>query len=1275
MKWLLRLGLVVVLLAVLAIGALGWLVNTEAGLRAAVGAAQRGLGGRLVITEPQGSLDGTMRIASAVYTADGTTIEVSGIEVATHLAAVLERRLVLERIDVARVVVHQQPAKESTAQARPALPQSLELPVDIRVDNARIRLIEVVGAATTTRVRNLHVSYTGGRTRHTLRSLRAETDLGFVGAAGSMGAASPYGLDVGLAFLRPGATNARDAAPANPADLPLEMSAHLGGSLRETAATTQARVARAEASAQAVLTLFDRPWPESLRTLELDASGVDLAHFMAGLPRTTLSLHAAARGTKDTLAGDLTVRNAAPGPIDRQRVPVSSLSTRFVTDLATLRLDQIALDLAPRGALRGTGSLQREPLAAQLDIKAENIDLRAIRSDLQATALAGPLLLSVEGPQKQSVSATLAQADIRVSARAQRDGDNVDITEVQLAARGGTATGRGQVRLATPTQFNATVTFSRFDPARFGAFVSGAINGNARAEGELGTPRRVDAQWQVTPSQLRGQPLTSQGRLRLVGERIEKLEGNARLGANSALVAGAFGGPNDRLRWQLDAPVLAQLADGIGGKVNASGTLSGAGPRMQAEVLATGSALRLPANTTISALRLQGRAGLQPDAPLEIALKAQRVATPQIVIDTASVDSTGTRAHHEATLRANAAQRSLALQLRGGWSGQWPGEWAGELATAQVRTDAPVRANVALAAPAPITLSADRVAVGALNLVVSGDAAPNATFRLADLTWQPGRLTTSGAFDHLSTRWLAAVVALPPGVETTVSFAGQWSIRAEPRLNGTLSVVREDGDLRLAGPPAIEAGLSDVSLRARFDEGNVAADLAVNGKLATLRADAKIEAARDAEGLGVTPASPLAFKARLDVGELRLITEPLQTFARVSGRLAANLQGGGTLAAPRAEGTLNGDGLAIDVPPYGVQLTEGVLRAELHGEQLRLTQLALRGGDGRFTADGTLVLKAGAPADLKWRAENFRLLNRPDMRLVVTGNGNAGVADGRFGLRGELRAERGHFELAQRQLPQAGKDVAILGEEPPPEAGPARAPLSLDLRVDLGKALTVRGAGFDGKATGSVHLTTTREGELRAAGRVQAADAKFRAYGQQLVVDPGVLVFDGPIDNPTLQITAWRRNQQVEAGVQLSGTAKAPQVTLVSEPAVPQGDRLSWLVLGRGPGSATGADLALLQAAAGALLGGGDSVPLTQKVANSLGLDELAVRSSSEIATSVVAVGKRLSDKLLVTYEHGLGTAAENLVKLDYALTRRVSLRAETGSTTGLGVFYRLAWD
>ncbi len=1261
-------------LVALAVAGLAWLTSTQTGLHFSVALAQRVLGGRLSIDDARGSLDGTLRVARIAYVAHGSTIELSGIEITSNLAALYKRRLLVERLDVARVVVRQEPAQPQPA-ASPTLPDSLALPIELRVDTALIHLLEIVRPDATTQVRNLYASYTGGHAGHVLRSLRAETDFGAVGAAGTIAADAPFAIDLGVAYVRAGAPARDNKPPEKPADLPVAIRAQLAGTLRETEATAFGTVGAVRATVFAVVTPFDRPWPALLRALRVDAGNVDLSRFLAGLPHTDLVLQARARGSAKELEGDVNVHNVATGPIDRERIPVSSVAFRFATDLATARLEQLAVDFAPGGTLRGGGTLQREPLTAKLDIQARAIDLRALRSDLQATALSGPLSLGVDGPRRQTVHAELAQPDLRVSASATRDGNDVDFHGVQLAARGGTATGQGKVRLGTPLRFDTTLEFKRFDPARFGAFPAGLINGNAHARGALGTPRNIDADWRIAQSRLRGQPLTSRGTVRVAGERVTRVDAVAQLGTNTIDVQGAFGGTNDRLRWRLDAPALAQLAEGIGGQINASGSVSGTGPRMVVEVNGSANQLRLPADIRIATLRLQARAGLQPDAPVDIALKAQRVATPQLVVDTVSLDTKGTRSQHEANLRADTAQRSLALTVRGGWSGALPGSWAGELAAAQIRTDAPVRAQVALAAPAPISVAVDRVAVSALHLVVTG-AAPEAHVRLEDLTWQPGHLSTSGSFEHLSTRWIETITTLPTGMETTVSLGGQWSVRAAPRLDGTVTITREGGDVRLAGPPAIEAGLTDVSLRTRFDNGNATAELSIDGKLATIRAQGRLATAQGAPGFGFTPESAVSFEARLDVAELRLITEPLQTFARVSGRLNANLQGGGTLGAPRADGTLAGDALAIDVPPYGVQLDQGRLRVDLHGDQVQVRELALRGGDGRFSADGNLSLRAGTPADLRWRADNFRLLNRPDMRLVVSGAGSAGVVDGRFGLRGDLRAERGHFEMAYKQLAKPGEDVDVVGETPPPEPRAARAPVNLDLRVDLGKKLTVRAAGFDGKATGTLHLTTTAEGQLHAAGRVEAADAKFRAYGQQLVVDPGVLVFDGPIDNPTLQITAWRRNQQVEAGVQLSGTAKTPQVTLVSNPEVAQGDRLSWLVLGHGPGTATGADLGLLQGAAGAFLGGGsDSVPLTQKVANSLGLDELAVRSSSEIESNVVAVGKRLSDKLLVTYEHGLGTAAENLVRLDYALSRRVSLRAETGTSTGVGVFYRFAWD
>jgi translocation and assembly module TamB len=227
----------------------------------------------------------------------------------------------------------------------------------------------------------------------------------------------------------------------------------------------------------------------------------------------------------------------------------------------------------------------------------------------------------------------------------------------------------------------------------------------------------------------------------------------------------------------------------------------------------------------------------------------------------------------------------------------------------------------------------------------------------------------------------------------------------------------------------------------------------------------------------------------------------------------------------------------------------------------------------------------------------------------------------------------------------------------------------------LGDNLEIRAQGLEGKLTGHIDFATTEDGELRAWGKVQTLNATFFAYGQKLQVDPGILVFDGPIDNPTLQVTAWRRNMAVEAGVQVSGTVRAPRVQVVSQPQVPEGERISWLVLGRPPSDATKADLGMLQVAAGALLSRGDAMPLDRRIARAFGLDEITLRGTGEAQDRVVAVGKRLSDKLYISYEQGIGTVASNLVKMDYSLGRRWSLRAETGTSSGGGVFYRFSWD
>jgi len=217
----------------------------------------------------------------------------------------------------------------------------------------------------------------------------------------------------------------------------------------------------------------------------------------------------------------------------------------------------------------------------------------------------------------------------------------------------------------------------------------------------------------------------------------------------------------------------------------------------------------------------------------------------------------------------------------------------------------------------------------------------------------------------------------------------------------------------------------------------------------------------------------------------------------------------------------------------------------------------------------------------------------------------------------------------------------------------------------------------------------------RVNGSIRVVSGTYAAYGQKLAIDRGVINFTGAYDNPGLNILAVRRRPEgealsetnVEAGVEVKGTALAPQAKLVSTPTVSDSDKLSWLVLGHSIDNTQGNDMALLSTAAGALFGGGGG---QGKLANALGVDEFGVGQSSNsnsssssstasgsataLQNTVVTVGKRSSSRAYLSFEQGASTAT-SLVKLKYKLNPRITLQFQTGTNNALDVLYTWAFD
>ena len=949
-------------------------------------------------------------------------------------------------------------------------------------------------------------------------------------------------------------------------------------------------------------------------SLNAELRGLNLAVIDPELPQTALQLEVEGTGSASAFTGKLALVNPNPGPIDRGRLPFARAHAGFSTDFKTVSFEGMSATLHPAGTIEGEGSASLERQA--FEIRVAGVDLRGIYSSLRETRLSGALALELAGT-RQRVKGTLAQEDLSLTADAERSGDEVRVHALRARAGESQATGTGRIHLGKAVRFAADLKLARFDPARFGDYPAGSINGSFRINGDLAGAG--SAQWEIAESRILGQPLASRGSARLAGERVTGADASLSLGANRVTAKGSFGGPGDRVAWTLHVPDLARLDARFGGEIRARGTASGS--------------------------------WTQPSVVMEAAASGLRL-TDALRFERATVKGSGTLEKHEAALAAAGSDLDFKVSLRGGWH---DGAWRGEIVSLTNSGAYPLE----LKTPAALEAGAQRVALGRFEAELAGGRAT-----VESLRWQEGRLTSSGSLAALPAQWVLKALGIDQSAGDLL-LDGDWALASTPKLNGRLALRRASGDLALGGTPL---ELSRITLQAVFTEDAVAA----TGEIATRLAKARFEG----KAAGLAPESALAFAAEIELAELRQLTEALWTQGRIAGSVAATLRVAGTRSKPELSGTLRADALAVDLPPWGVALRDGRVRAELEANRLRVTEARIAGGDGSLTASGTVPLTlADGAATLAWEAANFRLLGRPDMRLVVSGKGSTSFDGRKLGLIGELRADSGHFELAGEALQQLDDSVEVEGVERAAAGKRGPLPIDLDLKLDLGTRLTLRGYGYNGGVGGQLHVTTSAGGELLARGRLQAVKATFRAYGQELQVDPGSVIFDGPLDAPGLDISAWRRHQQVEAGIKLTGTLQTPHVELISNPPVSEGDKLSWLVLGRGPTQAGGADLAVLQAAGGALFDrGGNEASLQRGFAARFGLDEIGLRSSSELEGNVVALGKRY-DKLYVSFERAISTTTEYLVKLDYSLTQRVSLRGQTGTTSGVGVFYRFSWD
>jgi translocation and assembly module TamB len=998
------------------------------------------------------------------------------------------------------------------------------------------------------------------------------------------------------------------------------------------------------------------------------------------------------------------IENAEPGPWDRQLLPFTQASARVVAVPERVDVTALAVSLLGGGSASGRATYRNGTVEA--DLRVASVNLAALHRELQKTNVSGRIGVTGDrGAQRFDVA--LKDPRFEVEGRAAIANDRLEVETARIRTGGGAVTGKGGMALTGRKEFRFEGRAEHFDPAAFVKMTQGDLNFAFIVSGTMGEGLAGEAKLDIAPSTYAGLPAA--GRVNIAGDakRIASADVDVMLGEARLTAKGSFGRAGDAMDLAFRAPDLSVVAKPFGvrlaGRMEGTARLTGTFASPAGRVDATGANLAFPSNVYVRELAVRAEAGVEPGSPVDANVQAKGIAIgkespPTSLAETATATLKGTRLAHRLEIDAQMTRDTrVKAAFQGGQEPRGKAfEWNGRLETFALTG----RGALALAAPAPLAISASRVELGEATL--KGDWGET---RLAVTRWTPRTLDLKGTSPGIQVQNLARSLRLGNVPRSTLVLAGDWDIRAAETFEGTLNVRRVSGDLRIGEPP-LPLGLQDFTLRVDAVRGRAKGTLNIVGdRVGRVQGEGSGLIVRGEAGWEFAQAAPVEARLVADVPNLEPLAGWLGPDAKLGGRLNASVVVAGTGADPRISGEARAENLVVREPQSGFEIEQGQVALRMSGRSVvierlvaktpwrpseaareRMQRVDLPAEGGTISAEGSIDL-AGRTGAIVIKADKAAVTQLPMRFLAMSGEARLAAGAGGLAITGAFKADAGWIGALDTPLPSPSEDIVVIrASQPVVQEEKSREPIRLDVRFDLGDRVWFQGRGLDTRLSGNLRLLGEVGSSLRAQGTIRTVFGTYEGYGQKLTVERGVLIFNGPIDNPQLNVLALRKGLPVEAGVEILGTTTRPRVRLVSSPDVPEPEKLSWLVLGRGASDASPGDTGVLMAAARALLG--NSNPGSD-LSKRLGFDEIRIgradtgsvlgvlpqstvagRTGTSSASEVVSVGKRLNNRLHLEYEQGLADT-EGALKVTWRISRQFQVLVRAGYLPGLDAVYR----
>lgn len=416
----------------------------------------------------------------------------------------------------------------------------------------------------------------------------------------------------------------------------------------------------------------------------------------------------------------------------------------------------------------------------------------------------------------------------------------------------------------------------------------------------------------------------------------------------------------------------------------------------------------------------------------------------------------------------------------------------------------------------------------------------------------------------------------------------------------------------------------------------------------------------------------------VDLSPLASVVEEIE---KSEGMLVVDLKASGRLGSPTVNGQLSMKDAVFKIQSLGNELNITNAVVEMDGQKGYLRQLEINSGKGSGNFEGEIDL-ANFTYNLDGKLDNF-LIRPKRIKSTLSGNIDVTGEGSKLKAEGNITVSRSRITLPEEEKKQIeeikfvdeGKEEFVVSTKDDEDF--FKENIALKLQVRLTRNNWVKGKGANVEIRGNLDVDKEYSEDVRITGSIRTVRGTYETLGKLFRIEQGRVSFSGTTDiNPNLDITALYRVSDVQIYINISGTAKSPEVKLTSDPAMQETDIISYLVFGAPSDQIGSGDRAAISGVATGIAGGIAASQLETLLGQNLSPDVLSVGGGSQ--GPQIEVGKYLTQDLYIAYERGTTqsildstTITTNKVLVEYTVFKNVTIDADVGGENpGADIFY-----